>query len=67
MDLEKTGPLSPEEAKARLRQAVGELGLHAWVKRRPYEALAVSFATGLVLATSKSMRGLLLKTLMRII
>lgn len=67
MDRDKIHPLSPEEAKDRLRQAFGELGLHAWVKRRPYEALALSFATGLILASSRPVRDTMMKMLMRIV
>jgi hypothetical protein len=67
MDLEKTNPLSSDEAKERLRQAIDDVGLHAWVRRRPYEALAWSFAAGLVMAVSKPMRDAMMKMLMRIL
>lgn len=67
MDSEKTDRLSPEEAKQRLHQAVDELGLHALIKRRPYETLALSFSAGLVLAVSKPMRSAMLRLLLRFI
>lgn len=66
MDREKTGPLSAEEAKQRLRQSMDELGLQAWVRRRPYEALAWGFTAGLVMAVSRPMRVAMMKMLMRI-
>ncbi|MEJ2360678.1 MAG: hypothetical protein P8Z75_04510 [Gammaproteobacteria bacterium] len=67
MDSEKTDTLSPEEAKQRLHQAVGELGVHALMKRHPYESLALSFAAGLVMAVSKPMRNAMLRMLSRLI
>ena len=67
MDLEKPNPLSTDEAKERLRQAIADVGLHAWVRRRPYEALAWSFTAGLVLAVSKPMRAAMMKMLMRLL
>ena len=67
MDSEKTRRLSPEEAKERFRQAVGEVGLHSVMKQHPYEVLGVSFAAGLVLALSKPVRNTMLRMLLKLI
>jgi ElaB/YqjD/DUF883 family membrane-anchored ribosome-binding protein len=61
----KADQLSTEEAKARLRDAAGQLGVKAWVKRSPYEALTVSFAVGLVLASSRPLRDGLVRMFIR--
>jgi len=61
----KADQLSTEEAKARLRDTAGQLGVQAWVKRSPYEALAVSFAAGLVLASSRPLRDALVRSFIR--
>jgi len=64
---QKTDRLSTEEAKLRLHQTMSEVGLHALVKRRPYEAVAASFVVGLALAASKSARGAVLRLLLRLV
>lgn len=63
----KTDELSTEEAKARLRETAQQVGVHAWVKQHPYEAIAAAFAAGLVLATSRPMRTALVRLLIRAI
>jgi hypothetical protein len=63
----KTDPLSVEDAKKQLRQAVNELGVAAWVKRRPIHALTLSFVAGMVLATSPPLRGTMMRMLVRIL
>lgn len=67
MDSEKTHRLSPEEAKERFRLAAGEVGMQAWMKQRPYEAVGLSFAVGLIFALSKPVRGTVLRLLLRIL
>lgn len=62
----KTDPLSIEDAKTQLRLAAKEVGVRAWVKRRPIEALTVSFVAGIVLATSHPLRGSMMRMLIRI-
>jgi len=39
-------PLSTEEAKARLREATAEVGLHAWVHHRPWGFMALALGSG---------------------
>lgn len=63
----KTDPLSVEDAKTQLRLAANELGVGAWVKRRPIQALTVSFVVGIVLATSPPLRGSMMRMLARIL
>ncbi len=67
MGIEKTDQLTTAEAKARLRESVEQLGIRAWVKQRPVEALAFSFATGLVLASSRSLRSAMMRMVLRIL
>jgi len=67
MGSEKTDRLSTADAKDKLRQALDEVGLHAWVKRRPFEALAMSFGVGLILAASKPMRSAMLRMFVHLI
>lgn len=64
---EKTDRLTPAEAKARLREAVAQLGVRAWVRQRPFEAMALSLAAGLVLASSRPLRSAMMRMLVRII
>jgi len=63
----KADQLTPAEAKARLREAVAQLGIGALVKQRPVEALAVSFTVGMILAASKPLRSAMFRMLVRII
>jgi len=49
-------PLTPVEAKARLRRAAGRVGWAPWVRRHPRTALLGGFAAGF-LAGSLSPRG----------
>lgn len=61
----KTDELTTEEAKAQLRYATEQLGVRAWVRQHPYEALTLGVATGMVLAASRPMRHTLLRLLIR--
>ena len=49
MDRESSVALSPAEAKARLRIAASRLSTSAWIRRHPYETLAIAAAGGLLL------------------
>lgn len=48
MDSDTPRPLSPEEAKARLRAAAQGLGLSALIGRRTWRILAVSLIGGFI-------------------
>jgi len=61
----KTDQLSTEEAKTRFLEAASQVGVRAWVKRRPYEALTVSFVVGLALATSQPLRRAVVRMVIR--
>lgn len=67
MGSEKTDPLSPEAAKERLRDAAAQLGVRAWVRRNPYEALAVGFTAGIFMAASRPLRTAMTRMLIRFI
>lgn len=49
MDRTPSDSLTPEEAKSRLREAAGRIGIGAWVRRHPYEALAAAVVCGLLM------------------
>lgn len=67
MGSEKADQLTTLEAKARLRESVQQLGIRAWVKQHPVEALAVGFATGMVLASSRPLRSAMMRVFLRIL
>jgi hypothetical protein len=46
-----TEPLTTDEAKTRLRRAAGELGVSAWVRRQPLQALSTALLAGLFLGS----------------
>ena len=48
MDRDSSQPLSPEEAKARLRAAAQGLSLSKWMGRRTWRVLAVALAGGFI-------------------
>jgi hypothetical protein len=48
MDRNATGPLSPEEAKARLRSIAGNMGPLAWVREKPRESLGIALLAGMM-------------------
>jgi hypothetical protein len=59
-------PLTPEEAKERLRRAARDVGLSAWVKRQPYESMMLALAAGVVLGSPHA-RDLITVSLTRLI
>ena len=46
MDRRPARPLTPAEAKTRLRRAAGEVGFVPWVRRHPVPALLVGATAG---------------------
>jgi hypothetical protein len=48
MDRNTTGPLSPEEAKARLRSIAGSMGPVAWIREKPRESLGMALLAGMI-------------------
>ena len=48
MDRNTTGPLSPEEAKARLRSIAGNMGPVAWIREKPRESLGMALLAGMM-------------------
>ncbi|NIR59354.1 MAG: hypothetical protein GWO02_07445 [Gammaproteobacteria bacterium] len=49
-------PLSPEQAKARLREAADNVGVGAWVRRHPYDAVMIAVIAGLLLGGVPALR-----------
>ena len=49
MDRKTAGPLTPAEAKERLRSAAREVGMTPWIRRHPLESLAAGLALGYLL------------------
>lgn len=50
MDSEQTHPLSPQEAKARLRAAAQRASPSGWVRHHPLQAVALALGGGFVIA-----------------
>ena len=48
MDRNTTGPLTTEEAKARLRSIAGSMGPVAWIREKPRESLGVALLAGMM-------------------
>ena len=48
MDRNTTGPLTPEEAKARLRSIAGSMGPVAWIREKPRESLGMALLAGMI-------------------
>ncbi|MEF8793682.1 hypothetical protein [Thiohalorhabdus sp.] len=46
MDNETNRPLTPEEAKERLREVASEVGVTPWIRRHPVTVLAGSVSIG---------------------
>ncbi|MEJ2346225.1 MAG: hypothetical protein P8076_04365 [Gammaproteobacteria bacterium] len=51
MDRSATEPLTTDEAKARLKKAAGEIGVSAWVRRQPLQALSAALLAGVFLGS----------------
>jgi len=48
MDRNTTGPLTTEEAKARLRSIAGSMGPVAWIREKPRESLGMALLAGMI-------------------
>ena len=48
MDRDRPYPLTPEQAKERLRAAAGEISPRQWLMRHPWRGVAVALVGGLV-------------------
>lgn len=46
---QETQPLTPEEAKARLRQAASHLGIGPWVRKQPIDAMLLGVFGGFLI------------------
>jgi hypothetical protein len=60
-------PLTPEEAKLRLRRTARNAGFSAWVRRKPLRAVALGLAAGVILGSSPRTRDLIIRTLIQTI
>lgn len=67
MDRPSNRPLSVEEAKDLLRRTANETGLSAYVKHRPYVALATAFTIGVLLGGSPAARDAATRELIRVL
>jgi hypothetical protein len=54
MERKTTQPLSPEDAKARLRAAATGGQALAWMRAYPKEGILVAFILGLIIGTSST-------------
>jgi hypothetical protein len=64
MGRQTTQPLTPEEAKARLRSAAMGGQVFSWLWRSPLEAVLVAFITGLVVGISVTARDALVSAVL---
>lgn len=62
---EKTKPLTTEEAKQRLRFAARDAGFAAWVRRKPFQAVLLGLAAGVILGSSPRMREVVVRDFSR--
>lgn len=46
MDRQPDRPLTPDEAKAKLRETASEVGVAPWIRRHPVSGLAAAIAIG---------------------
>ncbi len=53
MDRDTTRPLTPEEAKQRLREVASHAGVTGWTRRHPYNATLLALTAGLVAGGSR--------------
>jgi len=60
-------PLTVAEAKARLRQTAGEVGVVGYVRRRPYTALLVAVAVGAFFGRSPQARAMAVRETARLL
>lgn len=62
-----TEPLSPEQAKRRLRTLARHTGMTAWVRRHPCEALSLGFLAGLLFGNCPQTRQATVRALLRLL
>lgn len=53
MARDATPPLTPAEAKARLREASSRASITGWTRRNPYNAVLLALTAGLVVGGSR--------------
>lgn len=60
-----TDPVSPAQAKQRLRAAARHAGMAAWMRRHPHEGLAMGFLAGLLFGGCPQVREAATRRLLR--
>lgn len=60
-----TDPMSPAQAKQRLRAAARHVGMTTWMRHHPYEGLALGFLAGLLFGGCPQVREAATKRLLR--
>ena len=53
MARDSTRPMTPDEAKARLREAAGRASVIGWTRSHPYNATLLALTVGLVAGGSR--------------
>jgi len=56
VDRQAADPLTPAEAKARLLQAAGDVGLASWTREHPLEGVSLALLLGLLTGASPDAR-----------
>ena len=62
-----TEPMSPEQAKRRLRAVTRHTSMTVWVRRHPFEALALGFLAGLLFGGCPRAREVTAQSLLRLL
>lgn len=67
MDRVTTGPLTPEQAKARLRSVVDNMGPAAFIREKPRETIGMAFIAGMLAGKSSRANEALANTLVSLL
>lgn len=67
MDRNSTGPLTPQQAKARLRRIAGDMGPAAFIREKPRESLGMAFVAGMLAGKSSKSNEALANTVISLL
>ena len=67
MDRNTAGPLTPEQAKARLRSVADSMGPAAFIREKPRETIGMAFVAGMLAGKSSRANEALANTLVSLL
>jgi hypothetical protein len=67
VDRDTTGPLTPEQAKARLRNVADNMGPAAFIREKPRETVGMAFVAGMLAGKSSRANEALANTLISLL